>query len=51
MLNHASRYVNDHDEIIDALKGKIKKNPVKLMEAHIEGASKALIDFYKEFGI
>ena len=47
----ASRYVSDHDEIINALNGKNKKNPAKLMEAHIERARKAFLDFYKEFGL
>lgn len=51
LLHRASRYVSDHDEIINALTGKNNKNPAKCMEAHIERARKAFIEFYKEFGL
>jgi len=51
MLENVSRYVDDHDEIINALKGKINKKPVKCMESHIERARKAFLDFYREFGL
>ena len=48
MLESAFRYVDDHDEIISALEGKINKNPVQCMESHIERARKAFLNFYKE---
>ena len=44
------QYVNDHQEIIDALRGKIDKKPEKLMEKHIDRARKSFLNFYKKFG-
>jgi DNA-binding GntR family transcriptional regulator len=42
--------VDDHQEIIDALGGKIDKKPEKLMEKHIDRARKSFLNFYKKFG-
>jgi DNA-binding GntR family transcriptional regulator len=44
------QYVDDHQEIIDALGGKIDKKPEKLMEKHIDRARKSFLNFYKKFG-
>jgi DNA-binding GntR family transcriptional regulator len=45
------KYVNDHKEIVEALKGNIKKNPRKIMERHIERSRKKLMNFYSKFYI
>jgi len=51
MQVHNSRlYTKDHQDIIDALKGKTKKKPEKLMEAHMERTRKAIWDYYRMFG-
>ena len=44
------QYVNDHQEIIDALRGKINKEPKTLMEKHIDRGRKSFLNFYKKFG-
>ena len=44
------QYVNDHQEIVDALRGKINKKAEKLMEKHIDRARKSFLNFHKKFG-
>lgn len=44
------QYVNDHQEMIDALRGKINKKPEKIMEKHIDRARKSFLNFNKKFG-
>jgi DNA-binding GntR family transcriptional regulator len=50
MYHDPEQYVDDHQEIIDALRGKIDKKPEKLMEKHIDRARKSFLNFYKKFG-
>lgn len=49
-VHNSGQYTKDHQDIIDALKGKTKKKPEKLMEAHIERTRKAIWDYYRMFG-
>ena len=49
IVHNSDRYLKDHQDIIDALKGKTNKKPEKIMEAHIERTRKALWDYYKVF--
>jgi DNA-binding GntR family transcriptional regulator len=49
MVHNSDKYLKDHQDIIDALKGKTSKKPEKIMEAHIERTRKALWDYYKMF--
>jgi DNA-binding GntR family transcriptional regulator len=44
------QYVKDHQEIVDALRGKTGKKPEKLMEKHIESGRRSFLNFYKRFG-
>ena len=44
------QYVKDHQEIVDALRGKTGKKPEKLMEKHIESGRRSFLNFYKKFG-
>ena len=50
MYQDPEKYVQEHQDIIDALNGKNKKNPVKCMEAHVDRVRRSFIDFYKKFG-
>lgn len=45
------QYVRDHQEIVDALRGKTGKKPEKLMEKHIESGRRSFLNFYKKFGV
>jgi DNA-binding GntR family transcriptional regulator len=45
------QYVKDHQEIVDALRGKTGKKPEKLMEKHIESGRRSFLNFYKKFGV
>ena len=47
LAHNPDRYVSDHQEIIDALRGKNNKKPEKIMERHIEFARKSFLDFYR----
>jgi DNA-binding GntR family transcriptional regulator len=49
MAHGPFKYVNDHKEIIEALRGKINKNPRKIMERHIERSRKIFMNFYSKF--
>jgi DNA-binding GntR family transcriptional regulator len=51
MVNDPEQYVNDHQDIIDALRGKIHEKPEKLMERHIDRTRKSFLNFYRKFGI
>jgi DNA-binding GntR family transcriptional regulator len=44
------QYVDDHQEIIDALRGKGKEKPEIIMERHIDRGRKSFLEFYKKFG-
>ena len=49
-VHNSEQYTKDHQDIIDALKGKTTNKPEKLMEAHIERTRKAIWDYYRMFG-
>lgn len=49
LAHNPGQYVSDHQEIIDALRGKTNKKPEKIMERHIEFARKSFLDFYRGF--
>ena len=49
LAHNPEQYVNDHQEIIDALRHRNKKKPEKIMERHIELARKSFLDFYRGF--
>lgn len=51
MVHDPEQYVDDHQEIIDALRGKIHKKPGKLMQKHIDRTRKSFLNFYRKFGI
>lgn len=50
MDDQFEQYVDDHQEIIDALRGKGKEKPEILMERHIDRGRKSFLEFYKKFG-
>jgi DNA-binding GntR family transcriptional regulator len=49
LAHNTEQYVIDHQEIIDALRGKTKKKPEKIMERHIEYSRKSFLNFYRGF--
>jgi len=49
LAHNPEQYVSDHQEIIDALRGRNNKKPEKIMERHIELARKSFLDFYRGF--
>jgi DNA-binding GntR family transcriptional regulator len=49
-VHNSGQYTKDHQDIIDALKGKTRKKPEKIMEAHIERTRKAMWDYYRMMG-
>lgn len=51
LAHDPEQYVRDHQDIIDALRGKINKKPEKIMERHIERARKSFMDFYRGLAI
>jgi DNA-binding GntR family transcriptional regulator len=48
-LVNVSRTPTRH-EIVDVLRGKIKKRPEKIMERHIDYSRKSFLQFYRGFG-
>ncbi len=50
LAHNPEQYVQDHQEIIDALRGTIKKRPEQIMKQHIEYARKSFLQFYRGFG-
>lgn len=50
LAHDPEQYINDHQEIVDALRGKTKNKPEKLMEKHIDRARKSFLDFHRKFG-
>jgi DNA-binding GntR family transcriptional regulator len=50
LAHNQKQYVEDHQEIIDALTGKIDKKPQRLIEAHIDRARSSIMAFYRDFG-
>jgi DNA-binding GntR family transcriptional regulator len=51
LAHNQKQYVDDHQEIIDALTGKIDKKPERLIEAHINRARNSFMAFYRDFGL
>ena len=49
LANDPENYINDHQEIIDALRGKTAKKPEKLMENHVDRARRSFLEFYRKF--
>jgi DNA-binding GntR family transcriptional regulator len=49
MSQNPLKYINDHKELVEALKGKNNKNPRKIMEKHIGRSRKIFMDFYNKF--
>ena len=47
LAHNPGQYVSDHQEIIEALRGRNSKKPEKIMERHIEFARKSFLDFYR----
>jgi DNA-binding GntR family transcriptional regulator len=50
LAHNSEQYVKDHQEIVDVLRGKIKKRPEKIMERHIDYSRKSFLQFYRGFG-
>lgn len=50
MVHNAGKNIEDHQEMIEALRAKNKKSPLKIMQAHIERTRKSFIEFYRMFG-
>lgn len=50
LAHNPKQYVEDHQEIIDALTGKVNKKPQRLIETHIHRARSSIMAFYKDFG-
>ena len=43
------QYVKDHEQIVEALKGKVDGVPGKLMEKHVDRGRRAFLEFYRKF--
>jgi len=50
LVHNSEYYLKEHQDIIDALRGKTNKRPEKLMESHIERTRKDLLDYYRMIG-
>jgi len=50
LANDPEHYINDHQEIVNALRGKTAKKPEKLMENHVDRARRSFLEFYRKFG-
>jgi DNA-binding GntR family transcriptional regulator len=48
--HRTDQYLKDHRDLIDALKGKIKEKPEKIMGRHIDYTRKSFLDYYRKFG-
>ena len=44
-------YLKDHQEIIDALRGKTHEKPEKIMERHVDRSRKWFLNFYRKLGL
>jgi DNA-binding GntR family transcriptional regulator len=49
-VHNSEKNIEDHQDLIDALREKSKKNPLKILETHIERTRKSFIEFYRMFG-
>jgi DNA-binding GntR family transcriptional regulator len=51
MSDHLTgQYLKDHQDLIDALRGKIKEKPEKIMGRHIDYSRESFLTFYRRFG-
>jgi DNA-binding GntR family transcriptional regulator len=51
MSDHrTAQYLKDHQDLIDALRGKIKEKPEKIMGRHVDYTRKSFLNFYRNFG-
>ena len=44
------QWVKDHQDIVDALAGRVNAKPHKIMERHIDHARQHFLTFYRSFG-
>ncbi len=44
------QWVKDHQDIVDALRGRTDASPYKIMEQHIDHARQHFLTFYRSFG-
>jgi DNA-binding GntR family transcriptional regulator len=51
MTDHRTdQYLKDHQDLIDALKGKTKERPEKIMARHVDYTRNSFLNFYRKFG-
>lgn len=48
--HRTAQYLKDHQDLIDALRGKIKEKPEKIMGRHVDYTRKSFLNFYRNFG-
>ena len=48
--HRTGRYLKDHQDLIDALKGKIKEKPEKIMGRHIDYTRESFMTYYRRLG-
>jgi DNA-binding GntR family transcriptional regulator len=49
--HETEEYLKDHQEIIDALRGKTYEKPEKIMERHVDRSRKSFLNFYRKLGL
>jgi DNA-binding GntR family transcriptional regulator len=47
--HRTTQYLKDHQDLIDALRGKIKEKPEKIMGRHVDYTRKSFLNFYRKF--
>ena len=47
--HRTEQYLKDHQDLIDALKGKTKEKPEKIMVRHVEYTRNSFLNFYRKF--
>ena len=48
--HRTAQYLKDHQDLIDALRGKIKEKPEKIMGRHVDYTRKWFLSFYRNIG-
>ena len=51
LARNPEQFIKDHQELVDALEGKIKKRPEKIMEEHVNRSRKSLFGFHQSLGL
>jgi DNA-binding GntR family transcriptional regulator len=46
---HVEKYVEDHEQILNALENRNYRQASKLMEMHVDRVRRTLVDFFKNF--